>query len=131
MVVAWTAAAAIACAGCLGAASAAPRAPHCARPSAAAPLPVTSAAGTIAVAYLSALGNHRYDRAQGFAHACSVAQQHSLDQLWLWMDSMPTQLIRVTGDMVTRSQSGVNVRATLYAKFGPAPHSRFWTLQSR
>ncbi len=130
LAVAWAFIAAIVCAGCLGAASAAPRTPHCAPASVAAPQPATSAA-TVAVAYLSALGNHGYDRAQGYAHACSVAQQHSLDQLWLWMDSMPTQQIRVTGARVTPRRNGVDVRATLYARFGPVPYSAWVTLGPR
>jgi hypothetical protein len=90
-----------------------------------------STALTVAVRYLSALGNHRYDRAQTFAHACSTRQQHSLDRLWLWMASMPTQQISVTGAKVTAAGNGVTVRATLYAKFGPAPHSAWVTLGPR
>ena len=126
--VALAAVAAVACAGCLGAASATPHVPHCAHPAVGAPTPPTSSASTVAVAYLSALGNHRYDGAQRYAHACSTGQQHSLDQLWLWLDSMPTQQVRVTGAEVTAAANGVTVRATLYAKFGPAPYSAWVTL---
>ncbi len=120
--------AAVGCAGCLGAASAAPRAPHCAHPATGALIPAASSASTVAVAYLSALGDHRYDGAQRYAHACSTRQQHSLDQLWLWLDSMPTQQVRVTGAEVTPVANGVTVRTTLYAKFGPAPYSAWVTL---
>ena len=120
--------AAVACAGCLGAASAAPQVPHCARPAAGARTPPASSASTVAVAYLSALGDHRYDGAQRYAHACSAGQQHSLDQLWLWLASMPTQQVRVTGAEVTPVANGVTVRATVFAKFGPAPYSAWVTL---
>jgi hypothetical protein len=128
LAVAWAGLAAVACAGCLGAASAAPRVPHCAHPVAGAPVSPTSSARNVAVAYLSALGNHRYDSAQRYAHACSTGQQHSLDQLWLWLASMPTQQVRVTGAKVTATPGGMTVRATLYAKFGPAPYSAWVTL---
>jgi hypothetical protein len=131
LAVAWAGAAALACAGCLGQASAAPPVPHCARPAPRAPAAPTSTALTVAVRYLSALADHRYDRAQTFAHACSTRQQHSLDRLWLWMASMPTQQISVTGAKVTAAAGGVTVRATLYAKFGPAPHSDWVTLGPR
>jgi hypothetical protein len=120
----------LACAGCLGGGgSAAPPIPHCARSTA--PAPADAAAGPVAVAYLSALGGHRYDRAQDYAHACSAAEQHSLDQLWLWLDSMPTQQIRVTGARVKADGAAVTVRTTLFARFGPAPYSAWVALGPR
>jgi hypothetical protein len=67
-------------------------------------------------------------KAQRYAHACSTGQQHSLDQLWLWLDSMPTQQVRVTRAEVTPVANGVTVRATVFAKFGPAPYSAWVTL---
>jgi hypothetical protein len=79
----------VAAAGCLGSGPAALRPPHCAPAAAGAQAPASADAGPIAVDYLTALADHRYDRAQGYADACSTAQQHSLDQLWLWLDSMP------------------------------------------
>ena len=115
--------------GCLGGGAAAPPRPHCSRAAAAVPAPAAASARPVAVAYLSALAGHRYDRAQAFAHACSVTGQHSLDRLWLWLASMPTQEIRVADASVTEPQPGaVTVRATLFARFGPAPYSAWVTL---
>jgi hypothetical protein len=117
-------------AGCIGGSSAAaPRPPHCAPPSGPVPEPIV--AEPVALAYLHALATHRYDRAQHYAHACSAAQQRSLDRLWLWLDSMPSQQVRVTEDDVATVRGGVVVRATLYARFGPAPYSEWVTLGPR
>ncbi len=127
---AFMAAVALACAGCLGGGgNAAPPVPHC-TPSAS-PAPSDGAARPVAVAYLSALADHRYDRAQTYAHACSAAQQHSLDQLWLWLASMPSQQIKVADASVTARAGGVTVSATLFARFGPAPYSAWVTLGPR
>jgi hypothetical protein len=93
--------------------------------------PAEAAAGPVAVAYLSALAGHRYDRAQDYAHACSAAEQHSLDELWLWLDSMPAQQIKVTGARVKADGGAVTVSATLFARFGPAPYSAWVTLGPR
>ena len=110
---------AVAGAGCLGGGPAALRPPHCTPPAPGAQVPAEGAAGPIAVDYLKALADHRYDRAQDYAHACTAAQQHSLDQLWLWLDSMPTQAIKVADPRIAAARDGVTVEATLYAKFGP------------
>lgn len=127
---AFMAAVALTCAGCLGGGgSAAPPVPHC-TPSAA-PAPSDGAAMPVAVAYLSALADHRYDRALTYAHACSAAQQRSLDQLWLWLASMPSQQIKVTDASVTANAGAVTVSATLFARFGPAPYSAWVTLGPR
>ena len=122
------AALAVAGTGCLGRGPAALRPPHCAPAATGAQPPDEADAGPIAVDYLTALADHRYDRAQGYAHACSTAQQHSLDQLWLWLDSMPTQAIRVADAHVASAGDGVTVQATLFAKFGPKPYSAWVTL---
>ena len=128
---AFMAAVALACAGCLGGGgSAAPPVPRHCTPSAS-PAPADGAARPVAVAYLSALADHRYDRAQTYAHACSAAQQHSLDQLWLWLASMPSQQIKVADASVTAHAGGVTVSATLFARFGPAPYSAWVTLGPR
>lgn len=125
-----TAAIALTCAGCLGSGgSAAPPVPHCTRSTA--PAPSDAAARPVAVAYLSALAGHRYDRAQTYAHACSTAQQHSLDELWLWLDSMPTQQIKVADPRVTAHAGAVSVSATLFARFGPEPYSAWVALGPR
>ena len=125
-----TAAIALTATGCLGSGtSAAPPAPHC-TPSAA-PTPADATARPVAVAYLAALAGHRYDRAQTYAHACSAAQQASLDQLWLWLASMPTQQIKVADTTVTAQAGAVTVSATLFARFGPAPYSAWVTLGPR
>ncbi len=116
-------------AGCLGGGSAAPPVPHC-TPSAA-PAPADATARPVAVAYLSALAGHRYDKAQTYAHACSAAQQRSLDQLWLWLDSMPTQQIKVADTSVAAKAGAVTVSATLFARFGPSPYSAWVTLGPR
>jgi hypothetical protein len=123
------AAVAVACAACGGGGGAAPPVPHC-TPSTA-PAPADAAAGPVAVAYLRALAGHRYDHAQTYAHACSATQQHSLDQLWLWLASMPTQAIKVTDARVTAHAGDVTVSATLFARFGPAPYSAWVTLGPR
>ncbi len=114
------------CAGCLGSGSAAPPVPHCIPSTAAAPN--AAAAQPVAVTYLQALAGHRYDAAQRFAHACTVGQQRSLDRLWLWLDSMPTQQIKVVGATTKAAAGAVTVSATLYARFGPAPYSAWVTL---
>jgi hypothetical protein len=117
-------------AGCLGSGAAAPpKPPHCTPSNA--PAPAARAARPVAVAYLTALAAHRYDDAQNFAHACSAAQQTSLDGLWLWLDSMPSQQVRVTDPVVTRAGGGVRVRATLFARFGPSPYSAWVALGPR
>jgi hypothetical protein len=123
------AAIALACAACGGGGSAAPPVPHCTPSTAAAP--ADTAAGPVAVAYLRALAGHRYDRAQTYAHACSATQQHSLDRLWLWLASMPTQAIKVTDTHLTAHAGDVTVSATLFARFGPAPYSAWVTLGPR
>jgi hypothetical protein len=128
-VAALVAAVAVACAACGGGGSAASPVPHCTRSTAPAPAP--AAAGPVAVAYLRALAGHRYDHAQTYAHACSATQQHSLDQLWLWLASMPTQAIKVTDAHVTPRAGDVTVSATLFARFGPAPYSAWVTLGPR
>src|SRR6185312_5483590 len=122
------AALAVAGTGCLGRGPAALRPPHCAPAATGAQPPDEADAGPIAVDYLTALADHRYDRAQGYAHACSTAQQHSLDQLWLWLDSMPVQAIKVADAHVASAGDGVTVQATLFAKFGPKPYSAWVTL---
>jgi hypothetical protein len=117
------AALAMAGAGCFGGGPAALRPPHCTPPAAGAQAPAEADAGPIAIDYLKALADHRYDHAQDYAHACTAAQQHSLDQLWLWLDSMPTQAIKVADPHIATVKDGVTVEATLYAKFGPKPYS--------
>src|SRR6185312_13097759 len=110
------AALAVAGTGCFGGGPAAVRPPHCTPPAAGAHVPAAAAAAAIAVDYLTALADHRYDHAQDYAHACTAAQQHSLDQLWLWLDSMPTQAIKVADPRIASAEDGVTVEATLYAK---------------
>jgi hypothetical protein len=123
------AALAVAGSGCLSSSGPArARPPHCTPPAAGAHVPAEANAGPVAIDYLRALAGHRYDHAQTYAHACTAAQQHSLDQLWLWLDSMPTQAIKVTGPQVASVKDGVTVRATLFARFGPAPYSAWVTL---
>jgi hypothetical protein len=118
--------------GCLSSGGPPPvRPPHCTPPAAGARVPAEADAGPIAVDYLKALAGHRYDQAQGYAHACTAAQQHSLDQLWLWLDSMPSQAIKVAAPKITPGEDGVTVRATLFARFGPAPYSAWVTLGPR
>jgi hypothetical protein len=119
---------AVAGAGCLGGGPAAVRPPHCTPPAPGAEVPAEADAGPIAIDYLKALADHRYDQAQTFAHACTTAQQHSLDQLWLWLDSMPTQAIRVADPRIESVKDGVTVQATLFARFGPKPYSAWVTL---
>src|SRR6185312_1663992 len=97
-------------------------------PAGGAHVPAAAAAAAIAVDYLTALADHRYDHAQDYAHACTAAQQHSLDQLWLWLDSMPTQAIKVADARIAPAKEGVTVEATLYAKFGPKPYSAWVAL---
>ena len=117
-------------AGCLGGADAAsPPRPHCTPAGGAVPDPI--AARPVAVAYLHALAAHRYDHAQRYAHACSEAQQASLDRLWRWLDAMPSQQVQVSGASVTQVPGGATVRATLYARFGPPPYSAWVTLGPR
>ena len=126
------AALAAATSGCLSSGGPPPvQPPHCAPPAAGARAPARADAGPIAVDYLKALGGHRYDQAQGYAHACTSAQQHSLDQLWLWLDSMPSQGIKVADPKVTSAKDGVTVRTTLFARFGPAPYSAWVSLGPR
>jgi hypothetical protein len=121
--------AALTTSGCVGSSGTTVKPPHCRPATGAEPSPDT--AHVVAVSYLSALGGHDYDRAQTFAHACSTAQQHSLDQLWLWLDSMPTQQVKVDDVTSTRDDHGMSVTATLWARFGPAPHSAWVTLGPR
>ena len=90
--------------------------------------PAEADAGPIAINYLKALADHRYDQAQTFAHACTIAQQRSLDQLWLWLDSMPTQAIKVADPRIESVKDGVTVQATRFARFGPKPYSAWVTL---
>lgn len=117
-------------AGCLGGAAATRhRPPHCAPASG--PAPARAAARAVALSYLRALAAHRYDQAQHYAHACSVPQQKTLDGLWLWLDSMPSQQVKVADPAVKAARDGVTVRATLYARFGPAPYSAWVTLGPR
>jgi hypothetical protein len=126
------AALAAAASGCLSSGGPPPvKPPHCAPPAAGAQAPPRAAAGPIAIDYLKALAGHRYDQAQNYAHACTSAQQHSLDQLWLWLDSMPSQAFKVAGPRITSAEDGVTVRATLFARFGPAPYSAWVTLGPR
>jgi hypothetical protein len=126
------AALAAAASGCLSSGGPPPvRPPHCAPPAAGAQAPAEADAGPIAIDYLKALGGHRYDQAQGYAHACTSAQQHSLDRLWLWLDSMPTQAIKVAAPKITSGKDGVTVRTTLFARFGPAPYSAWVSLGPR
>ena len=122
------AALAVAGTGCFGGGPAAVRPPHCTPPAAGAQVPAEAAAGPIAVDYLTALADHRYDHAQDYAHACTAAQQYSLDQLWLWLDSMPTQAIKVADPRIASAKDGVTVEATLYARFGPKPYSAWVAL---
>src|SRR4051812_8632442 len=126
------AALAVAASGCLSSGGPSPlRPPHCAPPAAGARLPARADAGPIAIDYLKALGGHRYDQAQSYAHACTSAQQHSLDQLWLWLDSMPTQAIKVADPKIVSARDGVTVHTTLFARFGPAPYSAWVSLGPR
>jgi hypothetical protein len=125
------AALAVVASGCLASGGPAPvRPPHCAPP-AGVRVPAKADAGPIAIDYLKALGGHRYDQAQSYAHACTSAQQQSLDQLWLWLDSMPTQAIKVADPKVAAAGDGVTVRTTLFARFGPAPYSAWVSLGPR
>jgi hypothetical protein len=118
--------------GCLSSSGPPPvRPPHCVPSAPGTDAPSEADAGPVAIDYLRALGGHRYDQAQGYAHACTAAQQHSLDQLWLWLDSMPTQAIKVADPKVTSGKKGVTVRTTLFARFGPAPYSAWVTLGPR
>jgi hypothetical protein len=118
--------------GCLSSGGPPPvRPPHCTPPAAGAQAPAQADAGPIAIDYLRALGGHRYDQAQTYAHACTAAEQHSLDRLWLWLDSMPSQAIKVADPKITSVKDGVTVRATLFARFGPAPYSAWVTLGPR
>jgi hypothetical protein len=126
------AALAVAGAGCLGEGGPAPlRPPHCAHMPAGARAPAEADAGPIAIDYLKALAGHRYDEAQSYAHACTSAQQHSLDQLWLWLDSMPSQQFKVADPHITPARDGVTVRATLFARFGTKPYSAWVALGPR
>src|SRR6185312_8236082 len=113
---------------CLGGGPPAVPPPPCTPPAAGAQVPAEAAAGAIAVDYLTALADHRYDHAQDYAHACTAAQQHSLDQLWLWLDSMPTQAIKVADPRIASVKDGVTVEATLYARFGPKPYTAWVAL---
>jgi hypothetical protein len=125
------AALAVVASGCLASGGPAPlRPPHCAA-AAGARVPARADAGPIAIDYLKALGGHRYDQAQSYAHACTSAQQQSLDQLWLWLDSMPTQAIKAADPKVAAAGGGVTVRTTLFARFGPAPYSAWVSLGPR
>ena len=125
------AALAVAGTACFGGGPAALRPPHCTPPAPGAQVPAEADAGPIAVDYLKALADHRYDHAQDYAHACTAAQQRSLDQLWLWLDSMPTQAIKVADPRIASAKDGVTVEATLYAKFGPKPYSAWVALGPR
>jgi hypothetical protein len=126
---------AVLAAGCAGTGGGHAAAPPVCRPAAAGPADLGQARA-VAVSYLTQLADQRYDAAQRLAMGCTPAARQSLQRLWLWLASMPIQAARVDDVRLTRStmpghRQELDVRGTLFARFGAPPYSAWVTLGQR